>query len=87
MDAKNQYKKLGGKRGLKKIETSSDGSLVNTKTAKKVNPEDYVKATRYKDLYRTTVPERISQGLAFVSTSASVAAMLAAGYAQLNRYR
>lgn len=87
MDAKDQYKKLGGKRGLKKIETSSDGSLINTKTGKKVDPEDYVKATRHRDLYRTTVPERISKGVAFVSTSASIAAMLAAGYSQLNRYK
>lgn len=86
MDAKAQYKKLGGKRGLRKIERSSDGSMVNTKTGKKVNAEDYVKATRYKNLYRTTTPEKIQNGVAFVMGSAEVAAILASAYSQL-RYK
>lgn len=87
IDAKDQYKKLGGKRGLRKIERSSDGSLINTKTGKQVDPEDYVKATRHRDLYRTTTKQKIQTGITFVSTTASVAAMLAGAYSQIARYK
>lgn len=87
MDAKNQYKKLGGKRGLRMIEPSSNGNLINTKTGKKVSPSDYVKATRYRDLYRTSTPERVQKGIAFVTTSASIAGILAGSYTLLDLYK
>lgn len=78
METKAQYKKLGGKRGLRKIIKTSDGSMVNTKTGKKVDAKDHIMATRYE-------PRNIRKGLEYVSSAASIAAIMALSHDYLSR--
>lgn len=85
-EAKNQYKKFGKSRGLKKIDYDQKAkAYINSKTGKKVNAEDYVRAVQYKNIFRAESKERVAKGLSYLSLVTSAAAILAASYSTISR--